>query len=58
MRIELEITDGITSKTKTFKEGTTIERAEEVMELMWMEDWRGNTYRLYVDDQLYSELES
>ena len=34
MKIELEITDGITSRTKTFKEGTTIERAEEVMEQM------------------------
>ena len=58
MKIELEITDGITSAVKTFKEGTTIERAGEVMEQMWEEDWRGNTYRLYVDDQLYSELES
>ena len=35
-----------------------MKRAEEVMEQMWAEDWRGNTYRLYVDGELYSELEA
>lgn len=58
MRIKLEITDGITSRIKIFKVGTTIEHAEEVMEQMWEEDWRGNTYRLWVDDEVYSELEA
>ena len=56
--IQLVITDGLKSETKTFQNDVSLERAQEVMEQMYEDDYLGLSYYLYVDGEEYLALEN
>lgn len=51
-------TDGITTQSRTLKSEVTIERAVELLEQLYDEDYLGLSYTLWVDDEEYLTLES
>lgn len=50
---EIEISDGITSKTRKLRKGMTIEKAMDVFTKLCYEDYMGWTYTLLVDGEVY-----
>lgn len=56
--IQLVITDGLMSETKTFKKDVSLEQAQEIMEQMYEDDYLGLSYSLYVDGEEYCTLEN
>lgn len=56
--IQMVITDGLISETKTFKKDVSLERAQEILEQMFEDDFLGLTYSLYVDGEEYCTLEN
>lgn len=56
--IQMVITDGLRSETKTFKKDVSLERAQEIMEQMFEDDYLGLSYSLYVDGGEYCTLEN
>lgn len=56
--IQIVATNGLRSETKTFKKEVSLERAQEVMEQMYEDDYLGLSYYLYVDGEEYLALEN
>lgn len=50
-------TDGVTTQSRTLKSEVTIERAVELLEQLYDEDYLGLSYTLWVDDEEYVTLE-
>ena len=50
-------TDGVTTQSITLKSDVTIERAVELLEQLYDEDYLGLYYTLWVDDEEYMTLE-
>ena len=50
-------TDGVTTQSRTLKSEVTIERAVELLEKLYDEDYLGLSYTLWVDDEEYMTLE-
>lgn len=50
-------TDGVTTQSRTLKSEVTIERAVELLEQLYDEDYLGLSYTLWVDDEEYMTLE-
>lgn len=49
MILQIIISDGIKEQKRTLKSDVTLERAEELLEQMYNDDYLGLSYYLYVD---------